>query len=69
MQSFKKIGIKLCELCAQGTYCLYTEGEKRLSLQCGKSDQKKKKNDLTNIPKSHTHPHIMKKTQAKFQNN
>ena len=41
VQSFKKIGIKLYEeLCSQGTHCLYIEGEKRLSSQCGKSDKK-----------------------------
>ena len=28
VQSFKKIGIKLYELCSRGTHCLYTEGEK-----------------------------------------
>ena len=46
------------------THCLYTEGEKCLS-QCGTSDR----NVLTIIPKPHAHPHTMKKTHAKFQNN
>ena len=49
----------------RGNHCLYIEGEKWLSSQCGKSD----KNVLTNIPKPHAHPHTMKKTHAKFQNN
>ena len=41
VQSFEKIGIKLYEeLCSGGTHYLYTEGEKRLSSQCGKSDKK-----------------------------
>ena len=41
VQSFKKIGIKLYEeLLSQGTHCLYTEVEKRLSSQSGKSDKK-----------------------------
>ena len=41
VQCFKKIGIKLYqELCSQGTHCLYIEGEKRLSSQCGKNDKK-----------------------------
>ena len=41
VQSFKKIGIKLYEeLRSQGTHCLYTEVEKRLSSQSGKSDEK-----------------------------
>ena len=41
VQSFKKIGIKLYEeLCSQGTHCLYTEVEKWLSSQSGKSDKK-----------------------------
>ena len=40
VQSFKKIGMKLYEkLCSRGTHCLYTEGEKRLSSQCGKSEK------------------------------
>ena len=127
MQSFKTIGTKLEEeLCSRGTHCLYIEGEKWLSSQCGKSDKKcsnnytqttctssyheksthkvskwlvqnckrscahkrnplsiywgwkitkftmwKKwqKNVLTIIPKPHAHPHTMKKTHAKFQNN
>ena len=46
-------------------HCLHIEGEKWLSSQCGKSDQK----CLTILPKSHAHPHTMKKTHAKFQNN
>ena len=49
----------------RGTHCLYIEGEKWLSSQCGKSD----KNVLTIIPNPHAHPHIMKKTHANFQNN
>ena len=41
VQSFKKIGIKLYEeLRSQRTYCLYTEVEKWLSSQRGKSDKK-----------------------------
>ena len=47
------------------THCLYIEGEKWLSSQCGTND----KNDLTIISKSHAHPHTMKKTHVKFQNN
>ena len=40
-QSSKKISIKLYEeLCLRGTHCLYIEGEKWLSSQCGKSDKK-----------------------------
>ena len=66
MQSSKKISIKLYEeLCSRGTHCLYIEGEKWLSSQCGKS----KKNNLTITSKSHAHPHTMKKTDAKFHNN
>ena len=66
VQSFKKIGIKLYELSSRGTHCLYIEGEKWLSSQCGK---KWKKNDLTIISKPHEHPHTMKKRLAKFHNN
>ena len=40
-------------------------GWKWLSSQCGKSE----KNNLTITSKSHAHPHTMKKTHAKFQNN
>ena len=49
----------------RGTRCLYIEGEKCLSSQCGKCD----KNNLTIISKPHTHPQTMKKkkTNAKFQ--
>ena len=66
VQSFRKIGIKLYEeLCSRGTHCLYSEGEKWLSLQCGKV----KKNNLTITAKSHAHPHTIKKTHAKFHNN
>ena len=37
VQSSKKISIKLYEkLCSGGTHCLYIEGGKRLSSQCGK---------------------------------
>ena len=37
VQSSKKISIKLYEeLCSRGTHCLYIEGEKWLSSQCGK---------------------------------
>ena len=65
MQNLKEIGVKLYEeLCSRGTHCLYFAGEKRLSSQCGKSN----KNDLTSIFKPHAHPHTMKKTHAKFQN-
>ena len=49
----------------RGTHCLYFKDEKWLSSHCGKSY----KNVLTIIPKAHTHPHTMKKTHAKFQNN
>ena len=49
----------------RGTNCLYIKGEKLLSLQIKKSN----KNDLTVIPKPHAHPHTMKKTHAKIQNN
>ena len=64
VQSFKKIGIKLYEeLRSQGTHCLYTEVEKWLSSQSGKSDKK----NPTIISKPHAHPHTMKKTSAKFQ--
>ena len=67
VQSCKKISIKLYEeLCTQGTHCLYTEGEKWLSTQCGKSENK---NVLTITSKSRAHPHIMKKTHAMFHNN
>ena len=52
------------ELYLRGTHCLYIEGEKRLSSQCGKSD----KNDLTILSKPHAHPHTMEKTHAKFHN-
>ena len=39
--SFKKIGIKLYEdLHQRGTLCLYIEGEKWLSPQCGKKLKK-----------------------------
>ena len=110
----------------RGTHCRYIEGEKWLSSQCGKSEErcsnnytqttckssyheenickvskrsvqnckrscahkryplsiywgwkwlkftmwkKWQKNVLTIIPKPHAHPHTMKKTRAKFQNN
>ena len=46
-----------------GTHCLYIEGEKWLSSQCGKMT----KNNLTSISKPHTHPHTMEKTHAKFR--
>ena len=37
VQSYKKISIKLYEeLYSRGTHCLYIEGEKWLSSQCGK---------------------------------
>ena len=49
----------------RGTLCLYIEGEKLLSSQCGKSD----KNVLTIIPKPRAHPHTMKKTHAQSKNN
>ena len=48
----------------RGTNYLYIKGEKWLSSQCGKSD----KNDLSIIFKPHAHPHTMKKTFEKFQN-
>ena len=64
--SFKPIGIKLLEEWrSQEVPIVYIEGEKWLSSGYGKSD----KNVLTIIPKPHTHPHTMKKTHAKFQNN
>ena len=49
----------------RGTHCLYIEV---------KNDQvhnaeKVTKNVLTIIPKPYAHPHTMKKTHAKFQNN
>ena len=67
VQSSKKISIKLYEeLCSRGTHCLYIEGAKWLSSQCGKSG---KKNNLTITSKSYAHPHTMKKTHAKFHNN
>ena len=47
------------------THCLYIQGEKWLSLQCLKSD----KTDPTIMCNPHAHPHTMKKTHAKFQNN
>ena len=66
VQSSKTISIKLMRSCAhEGTQCLYIEGEKWLSSQCGKSE----KNTLTITSKSHAHPHTMKKTHAKFHNN
>ena len=38
VQSFKKIGINCMRSCAhEGTHCLYIEGEKWLSSQCGKN--------------------------------
>ena len=41
VQSFKKVGIKLCEeLRSQGTHCLYIEVKKWLSSRSGKSDKK-----------------------------
>ena len=66
VQSSKKINIKLYELCSRGTHCLYIEGEKWLSSQCGKSE---KKNNRTITAKPHVHRHTMKKTHAKFHNN
>ena len=70
VQSLKKISIKLYEeLCSRGTYCLYIEGEKWLSSQCGKKWKKKKKKNLTITSKSNAHPHTMKKMHAKFHNN
>ena len=68
MQSCKKISIELYEeLCSRGSHCLYTEGDKMTkftSSQCGKSKKK-----IINTSKSHTHPHTMKGTHAKFHNN
>ena len=49
----------------RGANCLYIKGEKWRSSQCEKSD----KNVLTIISKPHAHPHTMKTTYAKFQNN
>ena len=67
VQSSKKISIKLYEeLCSRGTHCLYIEVEKWLSSQCGNKWKKKK---LTIISKPHAHPHTIKKTHAKFNNN
>ena len=67
VQSCKKITIKLYEeLCSRGSPCLYIEGEKWLSSQCGK---KVTKNYLTIISKPHAHPHTTKKMHAKFHNN
>ena len=49
----------------RGIHCLYTEGEKWLSSQCEKSDK-----NISQLYPNHTivHPHTMKKTHAKFQN-
>ena len=65
MQSLIKIGIKLYEKsCSRSTHCLYIEDEEGLSSQCGKSEKK----SLIIITKPYAHPHTMKKTHAKFQN-
>ena len=46
VQSCKKINIKMYEeLCSWGSHCLYIEGEKWLSSQCGKKYKKKKFNN------------------------
>ena len=85
MQSFKKTGLKLYEkLQSQGTPLsihLRSENDKvqkvqksdkkygkdyMKSSQCGKSD-KKCSNNYTQT--TYAHPHTMKKTRAKFQNN
>ena len=43
MSKVLKNGIKLYEeLCSRGTHCLYIEGEKWLSSQCGKKSEVKK---------------------------
>ena len=61
-QSFKSVrGVAL----TTNTHCLYIQGEKWLSLQCLKSD----KTNTTIMCNPHAHPHTMKKTHAKFQNN
>ena len=46
-------------------FCLYSEGEKLLSSQCGK----KEKNNLTITSEPYAHPHTMKKRHGKFHNN
>ena len=43
----------------------YIQGEKWLSSQCWKSD----KIDPTTMSNPHAHPHTMRKTHAKFENN
>ena len=50
----------------RSTHCLYTGGWKMTKFTIWKKWQK---NVLTIIPKPHAHPHTMKKTHAKFQNN
>ena len=49
----------------RGTHYLYTEGEKWLSSQCGKSNKKWSNNKL--LSKPHAHPHTMIKTYAHMQ--
>ena len=61
-QSFRSVrGVAL----TTNTHCLYIQGEKWLCLQCLKSN----KNDPTIMCNPHAHPHTMKKTHTKFQNN
>ena len=61
----------------RGTHCLYTEVEiwyktvRRVALTSGTNFhnvESDKKNDLTIISKPHAHPHTMKETHTKFQN-
>ena len=47
------------------THCLYNQGEKWLSWHC----RKVTKIDPTIMSNPHAHPHTMRKTHAKFQNN
>ena len=67
MQSFKLIDTKLYEELrsqeVQCTHCLYTEGEKWLSSQCGKVTEK-----FQQLYQNHMHILIPWRKQAKFQN-
>ena len=67
MQSFKTIGTKLLEeLPSQEVPIVYILRVKNDEVH---NVEKVTKNVLTIIPKPHAHPHTMKKTHAKFQNN